>query len=82
MWLAHRYTVDGAIFPDPREEHEWLNTPVYIGQDPRDAVAYSAHYWAMKGYCADAEIFLKQITHFWRKWMARWLDERGLPLEV
>ncbi len=80
--LCQRFTVDSSPFPDPAVEGVWLHTPLWPGSNPAVSISYNQHAEMLKRYLGEAAVIIAKVTHLFRMYMARDLDEQGVDDRV
>jgi hypothetical protein len=80
-WLCVRFTIGGEAFPMPGEP-AWLATAMWPAHDPRHNITYDAQAKAVKAYLLERNIFISKVTHAFRIYGARVLDEAGISDQV
>lgn len=76
--LINRFTLQGAACPDPRNEDAWRQTPLWPGNNTATSISYAQHADSLKAYLAEADIIITKVTHAFRMYKARDLDEQGV----
>ncbi len=76
--LIKLFTLDKAPCPDPRNTDEWRHTPLWTGYSTRESISYAQHADALKSFLQEADIFIGKVTHAFRMYKARDLDEQGV----
>lgn len=80
--FIQRFTVQGAPCPDPRDEGGWQQTPLWPGNNTGRSISYTQHADALKAYLDEAGINITKVTHAFRMFKARDLDEQGVDETV
>lgn len=77
------YTLDLRGFPDPRDREMWLRlSPIWLGGSGTESISYAQHHEVLSSYFDESDVLIRKVTHAWRMFMARDLDEQGVPDEV
>lgn len=76
--LIKHFTLDKASIPDPRDTDEWRHTPLWTGYSTRDSISYTQHADSLKDFLEAAGIIIAKVTHAFRMYKARDLDEQGV----
>lgn len=76
--FINHFTLEKAAVPDPSDTDEWRHTPLWTGNNPRESISYTQHAESLKGFLEQAEIYITKVTHAFRMFKARDLDEQGV----
>lgn len=81
--LASDYTLNRKPFPSPADLEVWLEkSPLWQGGSGEQSISYTQHYDCLKGYFEEAGVHIRKVTHAWRLFKARDLDEQGVEDKV
>lgn len=81
--LAWFFTLERNAFPSPLDRQVWLEqSAIWQGAEADANISYNQHYAVLKSYLRAAGIVIRKVTHAWRMFKARDLDEQGVPDEV
>lgn len=81
--LAQSYTLDRMAFPSPADKERWRHTPLWMsGSDPSVSISYTQQADSTREFLAEAGVVCRKVTHLWRVFKARDLDEQGVADDV
>lgn len=76
--LCNRFAINASPFPDASNLDVWLHTPLWPGNDPSLSISYTQHADALRVYLQKADIHFRKLTHAFRIFKTRDLDEQGV----
>lgn len=65
--LVQRFTLRGALFPNPSDTDIWRHTPLWPGNNPKASISYQQHADVLRGYLKKAGVFITKVGKVWRK---------------
>ena len=77
-----RFTQMAEPFSDPRDAARWSTTPLWPGNDCTGNVSYCQQYDDVTAYFQKLGIKVNKVTHSWRVFGARLLDDMGVDDQV
>ena len=80
--LCARFSVGGAPFPDPEDLDDWLSAALWPGRDASKNISYRQQADNLKQLLGDEEVFIRKLTHAFRVYTARAMDEAGVSDQV
>ena len=81
--LAHRFTLDGHLFPDPADQETWLSAAMFPGRtDPTNNVTYETQAQELRQLFLELGLDFSKLTHIFRVGGARHLDAAGVDDSV
>ena len=80
--MATRYNVDQVTFPDPRDRAAWLSEALWPAWDRTQNIQYQQMASNLRTVLDEEEIFIKKLTHAFRVYGARLMDEAGCDDKV
>ena len=81
--LMMRFTLGDEPFPDVEDRAVWNAVPLWPGENINQSLSYQAQAKGLKAYLrGKLKIYIKKVTHAFRVFGARRLDESGCRDEV
>ena len=60
----------------------WRHTSLWPGNDTNRSISYTQHADSLKAFLDEARIYITKVTHAFRMYKARDLDEQGVDETV
>lgn len=76
--LITRFMLEKAPVPNVLDPDEWHHTPLWTGNNPHESISYTQHADSLKAFLEAAGIIITKVTHAFRMYKARDLDEQGV----
>lgn len=76
--LITRFMLEKAPVPNVLDPDESHHTPLWTGNNPHESISYTQHADSLKAFLEAAGIIITKVTHAFRMYKARDLDEQGV----